>query len=180
MKKSGFLLITVAFLGGSLVSVIHATEVKWSYFGIAFALGVLGVILARLGSHRMSRDKDKLSSNIQDIVDSLERIVKNTTQLNADKLTIFTYDMRHRIDELVAADIIIFADARESLKALYGLGTFAEVMGHFATGERYLNRVWSASADGYIDEVNAYIEKSQSQFRQALDIIRKVRRPTAA
>lgn len=180
MKKLGFLLITIAFLAGSLVSVVHATEVKWSYFGIAFATGVVGVLLARLGSHRMSHDEGKLSANIQDIVDSLGRIVKNTMQLNTDKLSIHTYDMRHKIDELVAADIIIFADARESITALYGLGTFSEVMGHFAAGERYLNRVWSASADGYIDEVNAYIEKSQSQFQQALDIITRVRQTPAA
>jgi hypothetical protein len=41
-------------------------------------------------------------------------------------------------------------------------------MSHFAGGERYLNRVWSASADGYIDEVNAYLTKAHEQFDIAL------------
>jgi hypothetical protein len=38
-----------------------------------------------------------------------------------------------------------------------------------------LNRVWSASADGYIDEVNAYIEKARVQFAESLDKIRRLK-----
>jgi len=45
-------------------------------------------------------------------------------------------------------------------------------MGYFASGERYLNRVWSASADGYIDEVAAYLDKAQLQFSEALGKVR--------
>ena len=62
MKKLGFLLITVAFLGGSLVSVVHATEVKWRYFGIAFAIGVIGVFLSNyLYKKNINSLKDKSS-----------------------------------------------------------------------------------------------------------------------
>jgi len=53
------------------------------------------------------------------------------------------------------------------------------VMSCFAAGERYLNRVWSASADGYIDEVNAYLVKAQEQFVDSLDKIKKLCRPDA-
>jgi hypothetical protein len=45
-------------------------------------------------------------------------------------------------------------------------------MNYFATAERYLNRVWSASADGYIDEVNEYMERSEQQFEEALSALR--------
>jgi hypothetical protein len=45
-------------------------------------------------------------------------------------------------------------------------------MNYFATAERYLNRVWSASADGYIDEIVEYMEKSEKQFEEALDTLR--------
>ena len=47
-------------------------------------------------------------------------------------------------------------------------------MTRFAAGERYLNRVWSASADGYIDEVNEYLEKAKDQFVDSLDLIRRL------
>lgn len=40
-------------------------------------------------------------------------------------------------------------------------------MTHYAGGERYLNRVWSASADGYVNEVKDYLERSLEQFQIA-------------
>jgi len=49
------------------------------------------------------------------------------------------------------------------------------VMSMFAAGERYLNRVWSASADGYIDEVNTYLEKARGQFSESLNKIRQLK-----
>ena len=40
-------------------------------------------------------------------------------------------------------------------------------MSEFAAGERYLNRVWSASTDGYIDEAHTYLDKARDQFAHA-------------
>ena len=48
-------------------------------------------------------------------------------------------------------------------------------MSCFAAGERYLNRVWSASAGGYIDEVNAYLDKAQEQFADSLEKIQQLK-----
>jgi hypothetical protein len=45
-------------------------------------------------------------------------------------------------------------------------------MSSFAAGEKYLNRVWSASTDGYFEEVTTYLSRAHSQFievRQKLD-----------
>lgn len=178
MKLSGYVLIAVAFLGGSLSAVWRASEVLWGYYITMIAIGVLGVLLVRLGHRKLALGKSRLASNMDDITNSLARIVANITQLDADKQSIDTHDMRHRIDELIAADIIIFVDARESITALFGLAVYANIMSHFAAGERYLNRVWSASADGYIDEVNAYLEKSRYQFTQTLNLIKKQNRNT--
>ena len=68
-------------------------------------------------------------------------------------------------------DLTRFVDARESIAHVYGLAAYGDVMSSFAAGERYLNRVWSASADGYIDEVNTYIEKAREQFTDCLSKI---------
>ena len=77
------------------------------------------------------------------------------------------------VPELFTEDIISFVEARESIGHVYGLAAYADIMSYFASGERYLNRVWSASADGYIDEVAAYLEKAQLQFSEALDKLRR-------
>ena len=173
MKTIGLVLITVGFLAGALVAVVDEEQVNWFNFGASIAVGIVGVGIVRFGRRQVTHGEGKLASNMQEITSILQRIVDGMTRLNTEKNSIDTYDMRHRIDETIAAEILAFADTRETIATLFGLGVYADIMSHFAAGERYLNRVWSASADGYIDEVNAYLEKSHYQFAQTLDLIKK-------
>ena len=175
MKKLGYLMITVGFLAGALAAVVDERSVQWSYFIVALAAGAGGILLVRLGERQKSRAEGKLATNMQSIETSLSRIVENITRLNAEKLSINTYDVRGRIDELFIEDLTTFVQARESIAEVHGLQVYADVMSCFAAGERYLNRVWSASADGYIDEVNTYIEKSREQFAESLEKIHKLK-----
>jgi len=175
MKKLGCLMITVGFLAGSLVAVVDKISVQWDYFIAALLAGAVGIVLVRFGQRQESRAQGKLASNIQSIETSLSHIVENMRRLNAEKLSINIYDVRHRIDELFAGDLNTFVQTRQSIAHTYGLGAYADVMSSFAAGERYLNRVWSASADGYIDEVNAYLDKTQGQFVDSLEKIRQLK-----
>ncbi len=50
---------------------------------------------------------------------------------------------------------------------LFGLQAYADIMSSFAAGERYINRVWSASADGYDEEAATYLQKAERQFADA-------------
>ena len=98
---------------------------------------------------------------------SLDNLVKNLESLNGRKDKIPTYDMRFEIDKLFRTDLMNFAEARDSMKHLFGIQDFADIMSSFAAGERYINRVWSASTDGYVDEVLMYVEKALLQFQHA-------------
>lgn len=176
MKKIGYFLIIIGFLSAAFVSVRQELAVNWIYYTSALVIGALGVICVRLSHYRSRRSKDKIASSLNDVENAISRIVDNITNLNAQKETINTYDVRGRIDELFNADFEKFVDARESIAHRFGLQSYADVMNHFAAGQRYLNRVWSASADGYIDEVNTYIEKARDQFilaRQKIFDIKK-------
>lgn len=175
MKKLGYLMITVGFLAGSLAAVVDEVNVQWSYFVAALLAGAVGIVLVHLGERRENRTEGKLTSNIQAIETSLSRIVENMTRLNAEQYSINTYDVRHRIDELFVEDLNIFVQTRHSIAHTYSLAAYADVMSCFAAGERYLNRVWSASADGYIDEVSIYLEKSREQFVDSLEKIRRLK-----
>ncbi|MHC4187217.1 MAG: hypothetical protein ACYSRQ_03400 [Planctomycetota bacterium] len=174
MKTVGYILVIAGFLAGSLISVLHKTEVQWNWFAAVFIAGVIGLIFVRLTERKLHRSIHRVTSNMLSIEQSLDNIVKNMTQLNEEKASIDTYDMRHRIDELFIEDLNTFVEARQSIVHAHGLNTYAEVMSDFAAGERYLNRVWSASADGYIDEVNTYLEKAKIQFVETLNKIRNI------
>ncbi len=127
------------------------------------------MVLVRLGRRREVRATERLVSNMRAIQDSLRRIAQNMTQLNAEKQSIDPYEVRHRLEELFADDLSTFITARESIAHSYGLAAYADVMSSFAAGERYLNRAWCASADGYVDEIHQYLGKAKEQFASSLD-----------
>ena len=174
MKKLGYLMITIGFLAGSLAAVVDKEHVRWDYFAAVLAVGATGVAFVQTGRRRKSKAEGDLVSGMESVQASLNRIVQNITRLNSEKQTIDPYDMRHRIDELFAEDLTTFVGARESIAHAHGLNAYADVMSNFAAGERYLNRVWSASADGYIDEVNTYLDKAQEQFIESMDKIQRL------
>jgi hypothetical protein len=80
------------------------------------------------------------------------------------------YEARFEIDRLLREDLNNFANARESMHHVFGLQNYADVMSAFAAGERYVNRVWSASTDGYVDEVRTYLKRATEQLREAYDL----------
>jgi len=175
MKFVGFLMVTAGFIAAALASVVDENAVRWLWYIPALGVGGAGVVLIRMEHARHSKTEHHIAARIETVDSSLERIAANIDKLNADKHAIDTYDMRHRIDELFVDDIDSFVEARESIAHRYGLAAYGEVMSTFAAGERYLNRVWSASADGYIDEVNTYLEKAREQFSESLNKIRQLK-----
>ncbi|MEE9288495.1 MAG: hypothetical protein V3U69_02780 [Bacteroidota bacterium] len=179
MKRAGYAVIIVGFLAGALLSVLQERNVEWAYFVPAVVVGVVGVILVRLAARRHILAEGKLSMSMQNIEDSLSRIVENMSQLNAEKDSLDPYDVRHLIDEKFSNDLNTFVDARESIGHVHGLLAYGNVMSYFAAGERYLNRVWSASVDGYIDEVRSYLARAEEQFAEALQALRKAKEQRA-
>ncbi len=169
MKAIGYLLITASFLVGSLLAVLKVTTLNWAHFVPVVVVGFAGVAIVQRAIRGHAQKAETITANIESIHNALHNVVTKVTQLNKEKEQINTYDMRHRIDESVLEDLDSFVEARQSIGHKYGLQAYADVMSHYAAGERYLNRVWSASADGYVDEANTYMEKAEVQFTEAFD-----------
>jgi hypothetical protein len=175
MKLFGYLLVTVGFLGGSFEVVKQVEGVNTAAFLMWLAVGIAGVILAQRARKAEATDTEVITSNIRTIESSLSKVAADAEKLNAEKEKINVYDLRHRIDELFPADLTKFVDARESIAHSYGLQAYSEVMSRFAAGERALNRVWSASTDGYIDEAHAYLDTATGHFEDALAAFQDVK-----
>jgi hypothetical protein len=168
-------MVTIGFIVASLAAVVDENTVRWLWYIPALGFGVVGVILIKRDVELRSKTEYHIASRIETVETSLDKITANINKLNTEKHSIDTYDIRHRIDELFVEDLEKFVDARQSIAHRYGLAAYGEVMSSFAAGERYLNRVWSASADGYIDEVNEYLEKAKDQFAESFDKIRQLK-----
>lgn len=168
MKTLGYLLITTGFLFGAYHSVVDTEIVPWRFVVPAFGLGLIGIALVQIASHGSRRAGDAVRSSLNQLRESLTRIVDRATRLDAEKDTIDVYEIHRRIDDIFMEDLDIFVDNRESIGHAYGLQSYADVMTQFATAERYLNRCWSASTDGYVDEVHTFLTRSHEHFAEAL------------
>lgn len=162
-------IVIVAFLAGAFLASLDAEVVNWMFFVPVIIFGVVGIIMLKSGEKAAAKDDTLLATDKKILEQSLNNILLNLRELDGRKDKIPTYDMRFEIDRVFRDDLNNFADSRESMKHLFGLMAYADIMSSFAAGERYLNRVWSASTDGYVDEVLTYVSKAHSQFEHALE-----------
>ncbi|WP_018693351.1 hypothetical protein [Algicola sagamiensis] len=167
MKNIAYALISISFLSGSFICVLDPEKVNWFIFVPLFIVGCVGVVLLKSGEKKAAQCDVHLSANMDLLSDSIKNIVKNLEELNRNKESLPPYEARFEIDRLLREDLTNFAESRNAMVQRFGLQHYADVMSGFAAGERYVNRVWSASTDGYVDEVKAYLEKALIQFRES-------------
>ena len=166
-KTISLLVIMAAFLAGAFISVLDPTQINWTWFVPVLGVGLVALYIYRKAHHVEAKASHRLSGNLQILETSLANILGNLETLNADSDNLPVYEARFEIDRLLREDLNHFANARESMKHVFGLQNYADVMSAFAAGERYINRVWSASTDGYVEEVRSYLERATQQFREA-------------
>lgn len=167
MKAFAIFLITAGFILGAVFSVLSVETVDWLPYGISLFLGFAGIVIFRRMHHAGASDEHHVIGNINTLQKSLDNISRNLDELLARRQGIPPHEFRFEIDRHFRTDLTAFAEARESMQHAFGLQAYADIMSAFAAGERYINRVWTASADGYIDEVMTYLEKAQRQFAEA-------------
>ena len=166
MKKFAYLLICAGFLYGAYVTALDVNNVDWTKFAIAAIAAIAGVVLAKRADRAKATSGDVLETNRNELNESIGNIVRDLKQMT-DGSAAKGEQLRDWIDEKLRPDLRRFVEARESMVHLYGLQTYADIMSEFAAGERYINRVWSSSADGYDDEAETYLARAAEQFSDA-------------
>ncbi len=167
MKKIGALLLAAGFLIAAYATALDTVVTNWNLFVPAALAGIAGVVFIKRRASGTARSEHVLTANHAELNESLGNIINNLEHLNEAGDSISTENLRAEIDDRLREDLRRFADARESMVHLFGLQAYANVMSDFAAGERYVNRVWSASADGYDGEARHYLRRAAAQFRAA-------------
>ncbi len=175
MQKTGFIIIMAIFVVLSVVSIQDTEKVDWTYYSIFFAIGLFGVVMVQVGIRHSASHEDHVKASMQKVEEGIEGIVNAITKLDTQQ-DFDVYQVPKAIDALFPQHLDAFVSSRESIKNQYSLNAYADVMSHFAAGERFLNHIWSAASDGYIDEVKAYLPRCREQFemvKEKLDELRK-------
>jgi len=167
MKLIGSLLLVGGFLVAAFATALHVDGTEWSLFLPAAAAAVAGVWTLKRQARGQATSEHVLRSNRAALTESLSNIVTTLDDIIRAGAAIDVERLRDEIDLRLRDDLRRFVEARQSLVHLFSLQTYADIMSEFAAGERYLNRVWSASADAYDGEARRYLEKAAAQFREA-------------
>jgi len=170
MKQLGYFLLAAGFLGGAFATSLDVQFVNWAGFAVSAIGAAIGLILVKHTASAMARSVTVLELNRGELKESIQNIVRDLRALNSTAV-MQGGELRAKIDLDLRSDLRRFADARESMVHLFGLQTYADIMSSFAAGERYINRVWSASADGYDEEATAYLKKAAAQFVEAESLL---------
>jgi len=166
MKQIALLLLAAGFLAGAFATSLDVENVNWPLFVVAAIAAVLGLFLFKRQASAHARSEEVLELNRNELRESIDNIVRDLGDIVAEPAT-RREGLREAIDMRLRTDLRRFADARESMVHLFGLQTYADIMSSFAAGERYVNRVWSASADGYDEEAQAYLGRAAERFADA-------------
>jgi hypothetical protein len=166
MKNLGYFLVAAGFLGGAFATSLDVQNVNWMLFAGTAGAALIGLLIFKRQLSSLARSPEVLEVNRVELRESIANVVKDLGDIIEGELTQGAV-LRDRIDLKLREDLRRFADARQSMVHLFGLQTYADIMSNFAAGERYINRVWSASADGYDEEANTYLKKAAGQFEEA-------------
>lgn len=175
LEPLGLALLVLGFSAGALVAILDPDAVAWGSYAVCLAAGIAGVTLIRIGSHRRTSDQATLTAQMEDLRSSIERLAEQAALLESpddDRI----YDLPEEIDARFPSLIARFTSSREAIARVYGIRTYAEIMGELAAGERYLNRVWSAAAEGYVDEATEYLARARRQLERTRDHVRALPR----
>lgn len=172
MKNLGYVLLAAGFLGGAFSTSLDVQTVNWTVFATAAIVAVIGLLMIKRRAATHARSDTVLDTNRSELRESIRNIVRDVEEMN-HSVDQNGQQLRDRIDQQLRTDLRRFADARESMVHIFGLQAYADIMSSFAAGERYINRVWSASADGYDEEARTYLGKASGQFAAAQDLLLK-------
>ena len=166
MKRIGFFLLAGGFLAGAYATALDVEHVNWQIFAVAALGAIAGLVMIKRAAAAHAQSDEVLEMNRGELRDSIANVVRDLGEIVEDREARGPA-LRNAIDLRLRNDLRRFADARESMVHLFGLQTYADIMSSFAAGERYINRVWSASADGYDEEAESYLVRAAEQFADA-------------
>lgn len=173
-----FVLITLGTIGAAIGVArtdttvegwVSTFQVRMDLTLVSLAVLVTGIVLARMATRAAARAEaaNKEGGSLGKARAALSETLRLAAGLQG-RLSALGLDALHgEVDALVNGPVADFVDNRLSITDNFGVGAYAEVMAPFATAERYLNRAWSSSADGYLQEAVDCVGRAVPRIEEA-------------
>lgn len=173
LRLAGHILLWVGFLTGTYLAVkqLEVVEdpwstIEWRGYALAMLVGVTGVVLLRTTGRQAATHREKLEADIRELETCAARLLTQVGQWLDQQQQIDILEIHRMIDAQLMDSIDRFVTARSTLIHTYGLQPYVDVMSDFSVAERNINRAWSASADGYVDEVWLSLKRAHGKLER--------------
>jgi hypothetical protein len=153
--------------------------IPWWHYAASMVVGIAGVVILRRARRSHHVTDDHAAAQLSELRGSLDRVAANVERARKEFPKWSPPQLVRFLDENCATDFALFADSREVLARRFGLNAFAEVMTQFASGERFVNRAWSAAADGYVEEAANNLDRASQHLAHAQQLIKEWSQATA-
>jgi len=141
---------------------------KWHFLG-GVSLMLAAIYLKRSGAGAgMAAGSSGAEAGPERCVRAL---YDRVSELNLRKQELDAPSLHAEVSGLLEELVQPVIDGREALQGRLGTAGFARVMSPFASGERKLNRAWSAAVDGHAPEARASLEASLVSLREASEAL---------
>lgn len=141
--------------------------INWYLYVPALIVGVIGAVLLRQTRSTVNGGLGAGGTSLEPLRTSLAELLDKVGKLKNELPMMAPEEVVAFIDDRCVTHCNSFAEQREVIKSLLGLSQFGEIMSEFASGERFLNRVWSAAADGYMEEAYRSVQTAYEFFSAA-------------
>lgn len=140
-----------------------------------WTLTIVGAILL-LSGFFLSRGKSAIGHGAADSVAkgtvgsaqaAIQRISANVKNLLGEAQRLPISEVANKIDQLIKDDIQPVIDSQAAVIESQGFQQYAAHTSPWASGERLLNRAWSAATDGHRPEVINSLGESIAHFEEA-------------
>jgi len=138
----------------------------WHNFFTGIFVSIAGAGLLGMPVHRDVHAHDADEKHV-DPVKLMKELIEKISDINYKDMS--PDEIKKNLEELELEYLIPFAEHRHQFQHDYGMVKFAEFFSDFATGERNMNRAWSAIVDGYPEESKNSLDKSLIFFKSCLE-----------
>lgn len=131
------------------------------------SIGIIGAAIAlKRGSQELSVATDGQTPAAA-VHAALSDLVRESASLAAAAPSMQNEEIHAAIDPIHSGSLYRILEGKDSAQASLGLAGYAHVYGPLASGERMLNRAWSAAVDGYLEEARECAERAAPHFAEA-------------
>jgi len=140
-------------------------------FLVGGIVAIVGIILWRKATTALKEQGGENAGMDHDALALLNGMQEPLAALRKDSGTLDSATLLSRVDTILDRFILPMGETRQQFIDRFGMEKGAEILVTLAFGERMLNRVWSAAADGHLPEALASLEESGDAFVEAAGML---------